>query len=132
MAQVQVVPRRRRKAVRAVDPTSLGDLLDSGEVEISTLIRFDLQPERHMTEVQFVVRSHHQPIFAVAGIGARRQAIKLQTLDPEQCDHDSELIDFVASEPESPCGLNRSKVVWIVRPNISSEGLRLIVECGIV
>ena len=36
---------------------------------MSALMRFDLQPERRMTEVQFVVRSH-QPICAVRGIGA--------------------------------------------------------------
>ena len=65
---------------------------------MSALMRFDRQPERRMTEVQFVVRSNHQPIRAVPGIGARRQAVQLRIPDPEQCDHDSELIDFVASQ----------------------------------
>ena len=101
-AQVQIVPRCRRKADQAVDPISLGDVLNSGEVVMSALIRFDLQPERRMTEIQFVVRLHHQPICAVPGIGAQKQAALLQTPDPEQCEHDSELIDFVASKPESP------------------------------
>ena len=77
MAQVQVVPRRRRIVDQTVDPISLGDVLDSGEVEMSAFIKFDLQPERRTTEVQFVVRSHHQPICAVPGIGARRQAVQL-------------------------------------------------------
>ena len=101
-AQVQVEPSRRHKADQAVDPISLGDVLDSGEVEMSALMRFDLQPERGMTEVQCVVRSHHQPICAVPNIGAPRQAVQLRTPDPSQCDHDFELIYFVASEPESP------------------------------
>ena len=77
-------------------------MLDSGKVEMSALMKFDLQLERRTTEVQFVVRSHHKLICAVPGIGARRQAAQLQTPGPEQCDHDSELIDFVVSEPESP------------------------------
>ena len=63
---------------------------------MSALMRFDFQPERRMTEVQFVVRSHHQPICAVPGIGARRQTVQLQTPGPKQCDHDTELIDFLA------------------------------------
>ena len=94
-AEVQVVPRRRRKADQAFDPISRGDVHDSGEVEMSALMRFDLQPERRTTEVQFVVRSHHQTICAVPGIGARRQAVLLRTVDPEQYDHDSELLEFV-------------------------------------
>ena len=98
-AQVQVEPRRRHKADQAVDPISLGDVLDSGEVEMSALMRFEPQPEHRMTEVQFVVRSQYQPICAVPNIGARKQ---LRTPDPSQCDHHSVLIDFVASEPESP------------------------------
>ena len=58
-------------------------------------MRFDLKPERRMTEVQFVVRSHHQPICAVLGIGARRQALPLKTVDPEQYYHYSQLFEFV-------------------------------------
>ena len=89
MAQVQVVPRRRRKADQAVYLISLGDVLDSGKVEMSALMRFDLLPERRTTEVQFVVELHHQPICAVPGIGARRQAVQLRTTYPEQCNYDS-------------------------------------------
>ena len=76
-AQVQFESRRRHKADQAVDPISLGDVLYSGKVEMSALMRFDLQLERRKTEVQFVVRSHHQPICAVPGIGAQRQADQL-------------------------------------------------------
>ena len=35
LTPVQVVPRRRRKANQAVDPISLGDVLDSGEVKMN-------------------------------------------------------------------------------------------------
>ena len=73
VAQVQVEQRRRHKADQAVDPISLGDVLDSGEVEMSALMRYDLQPDRRMTVVQCVVRSHHQPSCAVPNIGAQRQ-----------------------------------------------------------
>ena len=76
-AQVQFESGRRHKADQAVDSISLGDVLDLGEVEISALNRFDLQLQSRTTEVQFVVRSHHQPICAVPGIGARRQAVQL-------------------------------------------------------
>ena len=130
--QIQVEPRRRQKTAPAADPISLGDVLDLGKVEMSALMRFDLQPERRMTGVQFVVRSPHHPICAVQGIGAQRQAVRLRTPDPEQCDHVSELIDFVVSKPESPRGFNRFKVVRIVRPNSSSAGMRPLVECRIV
>ena len=100
MSQGQVVPRRRRKADQVVDPISLGDVLDSEKVEISALMRFDLQTGRRKTEVQFVVRSHHQPNCAVQGTGARRQFLPLRTVDPEQYDHDSELVNFVVLEFE--------------------------------
>ena len=86
---------RRHKTDQAVDPISLGNVLDSGEVEMSALMRSDLQLERRTREVQFVVISHNQPICAVPGIGARRQAAQLQTPCPEQYDHDSELLEFV-------------------------------------
>ena len=102
LASVQVVPRLRRKADQVVDLISLGDVVDSGKVEMNALMKFDLQPERRTTEIQFVVRLHHKPKCAVPGIGAGRQAVQLRTPDPKVCAHDSELIDFVASEPESP------------------------------
>ena len=62
---------------------------------MSALMRFDLQPGRRKTEAQFVVLSHHQPICAVRGTGARRQAVQLKTVDPDQYDHDFELLEFV-------------------------------------
>ena len=88
-AQIQFYSKRRHKADHAVDPISLGDVLDLGEVEMSASMRFDLQLEHRTTEVQVVVRSHNQPICAVPGIRVRRQAAQLQTPGPEQCDHDS-------------------------------------------
>ena len=94
-AQVQVVPRRRRKADQDVDPISLGDLLDSEEVDMNALIRFYLRLECHKTEVQFVVSSYHIPICAVPGIGEQTQAVTLKTVDPKQYDHDSEYLVFV-------------------------------------
>ena len=95
LAQVQVVPRRRRKADQVVDQISLGDVIDSEGVEISALMRFHLQTGRRKTQVQFVVLSHHQPICAVPGTGAQRQAVQLRIVDPEEYDHDFELLKFV-------------------------------------
>ena len=46
VSQVLFKSRRRHKADQAVDPISLGGVLDSGEDEMSALMRFDLQPER--------------------------------------------------------------------------------------
>ena len=56
---------------------------------MSVLMRFDLQPERRTTEVQFFLSLHHQPISAVQGIGARRQPVQLRTPYFEPCDYDS-------------------------------------------
>ena len=102
VAQVQAEPLRRHKAAQVVDLTHLGGRLDSTGVETVASIRVDLQFERRKKEVPFVVRLHRQPICAVPGIGARRQAVQLKTLQFEQYDRDSELIKFFVSEPEFP------------------------------